>query len=160
MRLSVDVQLALDKEKTVAIPGKEQLRQWANRAVDMAGYKIERNTQITVRIVNEKEISWLNSEYRHKDYATNVLSFPFVQPPGIPEQERDSSLGDLVICASVVNREAEEQNVPMTEHWAHMVVHGVLHLLGYDHQDDSEAKVMEALETKIMEELGFDNPYE
>jgi len=152
--------LALGNDTGKVIPGKEQLKLWVSRAIESIGANKEKSGQMTVRIVNEEEITRLNSEYRHKDYATNVLSFPFTQPPGIPEEESINSLGDLVICAAVVNREAEEQHKSVTAHWAHMVVHGTLHLLGYDHQDDEEAKTMEAVEKNVLEELGFDNPYE
>ena len=97
----------------------------------------------------------LNHEYRGKDKPTNVLSFPFEAPPGI---ELDL-LGDLIICRQVVEKEAEEQSKPLLAHWAHMVVHGSLHLLGYDHIEDDEAEEMESLETEIMQTMGFEDPY-
>lgn len=160
MRLLVNVQKALDEDASITIPDDEQITQWADRAVVIAGNMKEESTQMTVRIVDEEEITQLNSDYRQKDNVTNVLSFPFIQPPGIPMEESVHLLGDLVICAPVVNREAEEQHKPMLARWAHMVVHGTLHLLGYDHQDDREAKVMEDMETMVLAEFGFENPYE
>ena len=111
--------------------------------------------EVTVRIVDEAESNELNLTYRGKDKPTNVLSFPFEAPPGLELP----LLGDLVICRQVVEREAEEQGKPLMAHWAHMVVHGSLHLLGYDHIDDEEAEEMEQLERDIMQELGFADPY-
>lgn len=111
--------------------------------------------EITVRIVEATEGQALNQTYRQKNYATNVLSFPFDAPPGIDMD----FLGDIVICAEVVNREAQEQNKPREAHWAHMVVHGVLHLLGFDHTEEIDAEQMEALEVDVLNELGIDDPY-
>ena len=124
---------------------------WATAAL-----RNERETaELSVRIVDEQESAALNQQYRGKSGATNVLSFPFdaVTPEPLP------ILGDLVICAPVVIREAQQQNKPAEAHWAHMCVHGVLHLLGYDHAGDSDAQVMEALETTILLDMGFPAPY-
>lgn len=158
--LLVYVQNALDEDPGIMIPDNEQIQLWANRAVTHAGVRGKDSMQMTVRIVNEKEITQLNSEYRQKNNATNVLSFPFISPPGMPEDVSVNSLGDLAICASVISREAKEQHKTGVAHWAHMIIHGTLHLLGYDHQNDQEAKDMEVLEIAILAELGFDNPYE
>jgi len=111
--------------------------------------------QLVVRLVDEQESADLNLNYRHKAGPTNVLSFPFEPPPGV----RDSHLGDLVICAQVVRREAMEQGKPEADHWAHMLVHGVLHLLGYDHQDETEAERMESLERRILASCHIPDPY-
>lgn len=108
-----------------------------------------RNGEICIRIVSEKESAALNRQYRHKSGSTNVLSFP----------GEALLLGDIIICAAVVNREARAQGKTRAAHWAHMVVHGSLHLLGFDHIKEKEATQMEALESKILHKLGFANPY-
>ncbi len=113
-------------------------------------------SELTIRLVDEAEGLELNSTYRHKDYATNVLSFP----ADVPDELLDIPLlGDLVICAPVVAREALEQRKPLQAHWAHLVIHGCLHLLGYDHIDDAEAEEMETLERELLAELGHPDPY-
>ena len=112
--------------------------------------------EVLIRVVGEAESAQLNADYRGKTGPTNVLSFPFEPPQGIPS----ALLGDLIICAAVVRREARAQGKPARAHWAHMVVHGCLHLLGFDHQDDDQAQRMEALEVEILEQLGIENPYE
>jgi probable rRNA maturation factor len=110
-----------------------------------------RDMEITIRIVNASEGLQLNFDYRHKDYATNVLSFVYESEPAVH--------GDLVLCAPVISREAAEQDKSILAHYAHMIVHGVLHLHGYDHIDETDAERMEALEIDIMTKLGFANPY-
>jgi probable rRNA maturation factor len=110
---------------------------------------------VAIRIVDADEGQALNLQYRGRDYATNVLSFPADLPPGV----NLPLIGDLVICAPVVAREAAEQGKKPTDHWAHMTVHGTLHLLGYDHMEDAEAEAMEALETRILAGLGIADPY-
>ena len=116
--------------------------------------------EVSIQIVDEAGISELNETYRHKSGPTNVLSFPFEAPPGLPEEEAQALLGDIVICAQVVAQEAQQQNKSLQAHWAHMVVHGVLHLLGYDHLNDAEAEQMESLEVQLLNELAFPNPYQ
>ncbi|MBI2381668.1 MAG: rRNA maturation RNase YbeY [Gammaproteobacteria bacterium] len=148
--LSLDLQLA---SETTGLPGPEQFESWVAAALDgLRGT----DTELTVRLVDEVEGRELNREYRRKDYATNVLSFPFEAPPGVDLP----LLGDLVICAPVVTREAAEQGKPVLHHWAHLTVHGVLHCLGYDHIDDDEAEEMEALETQVLARLGIPDPYQ
>jgi probable rRNA maturation factor len=119
--------------------------------------------ELVIRIVDEAEITELNSDYRGKDKPTNVLSFPCEAPPELPAELAaeliGDQIGDLVICAPVVQGEALEQGKSVEAHWAHMVVHGVLHLLGYDHVKDADALVMENLERDIMQGLGFPDPY-
>ncbi|HET8711081.1 MAG TPA: rRNA maturation RNase YbeY [Spongiibacteraceae bacterium] len=146
-------QLRIDIENVSAAkaPTKAKLKQWIAAAIGSRRDKAE----ISVRITDADEIQTLNREYRGKDYATNVLSFPADLPPEL----KLPHLGDIVICADVVEREAREQNKSSEAHWAHMLVHGTLHLLGYDHIDDVEAEAMEALEIDILRELNFDNPY-
>ncbi|WP_432471873.1 rRNA maturation RNase YbeY [Amphritea sp. HPY] len=133
------------------LPSEEQLTQWVSAALNN---KMDQ-AELSIRIVDAEESQQLNAEYRGKDKPTNVLSFPFEVPDGI---ELDL-LGDLVICAEVVSREAEEQKKPLFNHWTHMVVHGVLHLLGFDHINDDEAEEMEALETEILASLSIPDPY-
>ncbi len=145
----IDLQIA--SENPHDLPSAAQIQQWASAAV--RAEKTE--PEITVRIVDEAESHELNLTYRGKDRPTNVLSFPFECPPEVALP----LLGDLVICRQVVEREAQEQGKPLIAHWAHMVVHGSLHLLGYDHIDDAEAEEMERLETEIMRSLGFADPY-
>ncbi|MCK9005258.1 Endoribonuclease YbeY [Haemophilus influenzae] len=148
---SVLVDLQIVTENIEGLPTEEQIVQWATGAVQPEGNEVE----MTVRIVDEAESHELNLTYRGKDRPTNVLSFPFE----CPDEVELPLLGDLVICRQVVEREAAEQEKPLMAHWAHMVVHGSLHLLGYDHIEDDEAEEMESLETQIMQGLGFDDPY-
>ncbi|WP_118806315.1 rRNA maturation RNase YbeY [Haemophilus haemolyticus] len=148
---SIFVDLQIATENIEGLPTEEQIVQWATAAVQPEGDEVE----MTVRIVDETESHELNLTYRDKDRPTNVLSFPFE----CPDEVELPLLGDLVICRQVVEREAAEQEKPLMAHWAHMVVHGSLHLLGYDHIEDDEAEEMESLETQIMQGLGFDDPY-
>jgi probable rRNA maturation factor len=147
--LKLERQLA---QPGLAAPGREQMQGWAEAALAAAGQQGE---TLTVRVTDEAEISALNQRYRGKQGATNVLSFPFDGPADIDT----GFLGDLAICAPVIEREAGQQDKSVTAHWAHMIVHGVLHLCGYDHMEDAEAQRMEALETEIMGTLGFSDPY-
>jgi len=133
------------------VPSDAEFREWTEAAL---GERIEK-AELVIRIVDEAEIRTLNREYRGMDRPTNVLSFPSDLPP---EVESDL-LGDLVISAPVVQREAEEQEKPLQAHWAHMVIHGVLHLTGFDHQNDRQALEMEFLERSLLEGLGFPDPY-
>ncbi|WPC69451.1 rRNA maturation RNase YbeY [Aeromonas hydrophila] len=149
--MSVTLDLQLASASTHGLPSEAQLQGWLDGTI--LGFQQE--AEVTVRIVDEAESNELNLTYRGKDKPTNVLSFPFEAPPGLELP----LLGDLVICRQVVEREAAEQGKPLMAHWAHMVVHGSLHLLGYDHIEDDEAEEMEALERDIMQELGFADPY-
>jgi len=154
MNLLLDVQIADELEGFSAfLPSVEQLHHWASAA--LSGRTDFAEPELTIRLVAEDESQELNSEYRGKDKPTNVLSFPFEAPPQVPIE----LLGDLIVCAQVVQQESIEQNKPAEAHWAHMVVHGCLHLLGYDHIKDDEADVMEDLERQIMAGLGFSDPY-
>lgn len=154
--MQVDVQIAVDDATDV--PDAEHIQAWANAAVRHAE-PARVATQMTVRIVELDEISRLNEQYRQKTGPTNVLSFPFELPPGMPVEAVESELGDVVVCADVVRREAIAQEKPLVAHWAHMIVHGTLHLLGYDHIQDADAQQMETLEIAVLAELGFANPY-
>ncbi|HCM04970.1 MAG TPA: rRNA maturation RNase YbeY [Oceanospirillales bacterium] len=151
IELQLDVQLAVEVENN--LPTEEQMSKWATAALLKRTEHEE--PELTIRIVDEAESQELNHEYRGKDKPTNVLSFPFEAPAHVPIP----LLGDLIICKQVVEREATEQDKPLTAHWAHMIVHGCLHLLGYDHIEDDEAEEMEGIERVVMAELGFEDPY-
>ena len=149
MSVMLDLQLACENEQ--GLPSESDFQRWLDGTV--LGFQQE--AEVTIRLVDEAESHELNLTYRGMDKPTNVLSFPFEAPPGIELP----LLGDLVICRQVVEREATEQGKPLEAHWAHMVVHGSLHLLGYDHIEDDEAEEMEQLERDIMNELGYADPY-
>ena len=151
----IDIQNAADKALS---PALSLLKQWAKKV--LSSKKLNKkldSAELSIRIVTVDEMSELNSTYRHKKGPTNVLSFPFALSEDI--QLEIPLLGDIVICAEVVNREALEQGKTAEEHWAHMIVHGIFHLLGYDHETDEEADIMEPLEIEMMHTLGFANPY-
>ncbi|NLS14183.1 rRNA maturation RNase YbeY [Vibrio sp. SM6] len=149
MSVVLDLQIATENEH--GLPSDTELQHWLDTTI----LPFQPEAEVTIRIVDETESHQLNRDYRGKDKPTNVLSFPFEAPPGL---ELDL-LGDLIICRQVVEQEAQDQHKPLNAHWAHMVVHGSLHLLGYDHIEDSDADEMEALETEIMQSMGFEDPY-
>lgn len=149
MNYQIDIE---SNSQSTHIPSLEQLEAWISRALQHAQ---RTDGEISVYVVDEEEGQSLNAQYRGKDYPTNVLSFP----ADIPEEVGIPLLGDLVVCAPVVEREAREQGKSLEAHWAHMLVHGTLHLLGFDHIDDAEAEEMEALETEIITGMGFPAPY-
>lgn len=145
-RLNLSVQYACNQS---GLPLRPQIRAWVRAALDTDE---KRGGQITIRFVEPEEGQSLNHDYRDKDYATNVLSFPYEVEPVVA--------GDLVICAAVVEREAAEQEKPLEAHYAHLIVHGILHLLGYDHETgDHDALLMEEKERTILAQLGFADPY-
>jgi probable rRNA maturation factor len=147
--LELDLQIASDAAN---LPSAAQFRAWCSIALRQR----TADSELTIRLVDEPEGRALNHTWRHKDYATNVLSFP----ADVPDEFLDIPLlGDLVICAPVVAREAHEQAKTGEAHWAHLVIHGCLHLLGYDHVDEAEAEEMEALERELLAELGHPDPY-
>ena len=127
-----------------AVLPRHKVTRWIRHALAL-------DAEITVRIVDEEEGRQLNRDYRHKDYATNVLTFDYTQEPVVT--------ADLVLCAPVVEREAREQNKTLEEHYAHLLVHGALHAQGWDHLDDDEAEAMEARETQVLQTLGLPDPY-
>lgn len=145
----LDLQLAC--EDVAALPTEAQFQTWLDAVIP----QFQEESEVTIRLVDEAESHELNLTYRGKDKSTNVLSFPFEAPPGIALP----LLGDLIICRQVVEQEAKEQEKLLEAHWAHMVIHGSLHLLGYDHIEDEEAEEMESLETEIMLALGYVDPY-
>ena len=142
----VDVQFASAGGE--AVPSADYIRQWAESALDAGGMP---DFGLTVRIVNEEEMLALNGAYRNRSKTTNVLSFPFEPVPGIEQ----AYAGDVVICQQVVEDEAQEQGKALDRHFAHMVVHGTLHLCGFDHQNDEQAEHMEGLENRILTDAGF-----
>ena len=144
----IDLQLALPESSS--LPSEAQITHWATAAVQG-----DESVEICARIVDLDESQELNRDYRGKDKPTNVLSFPFEAPEHIDL----NLLGDLVLCAPVIEQEAREQGKTLEAHWAHMIVHGTLHLQGYDHIEDDEAEAMEQLEIRILGGLGFANPY-
>jgi len=150
MSLELDLQIA---SHSTRIPAQGDLTRWARAAL------ADRRAcaELTIRVVDEAESAKLNLRYRGKPPPTDVLSFPYEPPPGLTATDL---IGDLVICAPVVEREALEQGKALEAHWAHMVIHGVLHLIGYDHAESTEAAEMERLETAILCGLGFPPPYE
>ena len=151
-RLDVTVSYALPR---AGLPAANSFRKWVAAALDGR----IREADLAIRLVDAREGRALNRHYRGKDSATNVLSFPAELPEGLPEGVRLPLLGDLVLCAPVVAREAREQRKPLAAHYAHMTVHGVLHLLGWNHEDEREAECMEGLEREILAGLGVDDPY-
>ena len=146
--IELDLQIASEGQA----PSLEQLQQWCALALRQRSA----DSELTIRLVDEAEGRELNNTWRHKDYATNVLSFPADVPEGLLDIPL---LGDLVICVPVVEREAAEQYKSLEAHCAHLVIHGCLHLLGYDHIDDAEAEEMESLEQNLLAELGHPDPY-
>ncbi len=150
----MSISIVLQKVSASAdVPALSQLEKWVESTLTKVSAPLD--TEITIRIVDEDESASLNEEYRHKKGPTNILSFPDDPIPGFDS----TSLGDLVVCAPLVTKEAQDQNKTSEAHWAHLIVHGVLHLLGYDHVEDQEAEVMEALEIDILKTLGYGNPY-
>ncbi len=150
--------LALDCQREVEtnVPNNEILEIWVNRTLEMAGYL--KPAEMTVRFTTNEEVQMLNRDFRGKDQPTNVLSFPFDVPDFLIDEE--PILGDIIIAMPVIEAEAVEQKKSIQDHLAHMTIHGTLHLLGFDHIEDEEAEEMEALEIKILDSLGIDNPYD
>ena len=152
----MDMELVLQQATDESgLPQLSQFERWAEAA--LGAMDITAAGELVVRLVDEAESAALNHTYRQKQGSTNVLSFPFEAPPGLPVEEMP--LGDLVVCAPVIAREAAEQGKTESAHWAHMVIHGVLHLLGMDHIDPQQAERMEAKEIEILSALGFADPY-
>lgn len=150
MTYQIDIE---SNSQSQLLPALPELERWISAALQSQQFE---EAEVSVYIVDEAEGRELNAQYRGKDYPTNVLSFPadIAEEIGIP------LLGDLVICAPVVEREAQEQGKTLPAHWAHMLVHGTLHLVGFDHIDDDEAEIMETLETQIVTGLGYPAPYQ
>ena len=150
MNYYIDIQHASEEPLPVTT---ETLRNWATFA--LAPYRDA--GELTLRFVDTEEMTHLNHTYRKKNSATNVLAFPATYPTGI--ELEFPLLGDVIICPAVLKLESISLEKPLTAHWAHIVIHGVLHLLGYDHIKDEDADIMQSIETQLLNELGFDNPY-
>jgi len=153
-RLELSLGYALPR---TGLPTRPQFRQWVLASLSGAGRRFD--SEVAIQLVDAAEGQAMNRQYRGKDYATNVLSFPADLPEGLPEDFDFPQLGDLVICAPVVAREAAEQGKALGDHYAHLTIHGVLHLLGFDHVEEAEAEEMEALERQILASLGIADPY-
>ena len=147
MDINLDVQREVE-----ALPKNEELLKWLKETLVSEQHG---DTELTIRFVDEKESASLNEQYRYKKDSTNILSFPFEAPAEVEL----NLLGDLIICSDVVKKEAAQQQKDELAHWAHIVVHGTLHLLGYDHLTDEQANIMEAKEIKILSQLGYSDPY-
>jgi probable rRNA maturation factor len=159
MNIDLDLQLSETLPQNINYPSSDEIKLWIVQTLDIeCGDQTKAqqpDIELTIRIVDAQEIQQLNKQYRHIDKATNILSFPFEAPEFIPL----NLLGDLVICHSIIEQQAKDQHKLLTAHWAHIIIHGILHLLEYDHIEEIEANKMEALEIEIMTKLGFDNPY-
>jgi len=151
----IEVDLSIRSENQ-EIPSAEQISAWIDKVFEFVEYDTaNQSLQVSVSTVSSQEIQELNRDYRQKDKPTNVLSFPYQPIEGVPF----ALLGDLVVCPQVVEQEAKEQDKPVLFHWKHMIVHGTLHLIGYDHTNDEDAEMMESLEIDILNQLGVSNPY-
>lgn len=146
---TVDVQLA---SQSTQLPTENQLQSW----VDAVLKDDAENSEIVIRLVDDAEMSQFNQQYRNKQGSTNILSFPFEAPEGVCSD----LLGDLLVCVPVLEQEAKQQSKELMHHWAHIIIHGVLHLLGYDHINDDDADEMETLEIKILKTIKINNPYQ
>ncbi len=154
MNISVDLQVACPVD---SIPQETEVRAWLEEAYQAGKPDARRQSDVSVRIVDEDESRTLNKQYRKQNKPTNVLAFP-AELVGLPDDERDL-LGDLVICGPLVEQEAQEQGKSAAGHWGHLLVHGMLHLLGYDHETTRQATEMEMMEKKILADRGIEDPY-
>jgi len=153
--IDVDVQLACDDPD---VPDATRIRHWVVSALSSVSANTERDLEVAVRVVGTDEMQGLNKDYREQDKATNVLSFPAGDVDGLPA-DAPLPLGDIIVCAAVVRDESAAQGKSIADHWAHMLVHGTLHLIGYDHIEQNEATLMEKLETEILLGEGVADPY-
>jgi len=151
MKAEIEIQHA---SNATEIPDEDAFRLWVKTTLAFVNYD-KPQAELTIRLVDEEEGKQLNQQWRQKPYPTNVSSFPFDAPPDIEL----FLLGDIVICVPVVIREAQEQKKSLSAHWAHLVIHAVLHLLGYDHIESQQAHIMESLEINILQQLNYPNPY-
>jgi len=153
-RTVVDVDIDSADE---GVPPAAMMQDWVRSVLALSQQAVA-DAEVSIRVVDEPEMQTLNRDFRQRDKPTNVLSFPAGDVAGLPA-EAGRLLGDIIVCAPIVAREAVEQGKPLQDHWAHMLVHGTLHLVGYDHQNDDQARVMEALERRVLERHGIADPY-
>lgn len=157
--MNVTVEITNDCEEH-EVPNATQCENWITNSMPHIGYEDTNTTvNVSIRFVTSADSQALNSQYRQKKSATNVLSFPAESPDELETLLEFRPLGDLALCPAVIEQEATEQGKKLEAHWAHLIIHGLFHLLGYDHKTKEEAKLMEELETKALEKLGFPNPY-
>ena len=151
-RINAKVDIAVQNATSFTpVPSRQQFARWASAALHEHG-----EAKLLIRLVDRQESRQLNAQYRHKDKATNVLSFP----ADLRQEVGLALLGDIIICAPIVAEEAQNQHKTVEAHWAHLTIHGILHLLGHDHQAEQDASAMESLETGILRSLGFPDPYQ
>ncbi|WP_239986739.1 rRNA maturation RNase YbeY [Fastidiosibacter lacustris] len=149
--------LDINNPDSLNVPDERTLSVWCKVVLNTLDIK---QAMISIQIVNTDDMQYFNRTYRHKDKPTNILSFPFEQPPGLPQEaDMESFLGDLIICPIVLESEATQQSKLLDHHWCHILIHGILHLLGYDHIEKADADKMENLEISLLAQLGIDNPY-
>ena len=154
-KISVDVR---DETRDVVRPANAAIKAWVIQALAAADAESGRDLEVAVLLASSETIRVLNRDYRNKDRPTNVLSFPVGEIDGLP-LEATSPLGDIVLCPELIAKEAREQGKDASSHWAHLCVHGALHLAGYDHVNPADAEIMEALEIRILSDLGIADPY-
>ena len=154
--MNVTVELS-DASKGHWVPELADIENWSRAALECAEHK--EHAELSLRFVDVDEGRKLNKDYRGKDYATNVLSFPVLFPEGMTGDSRPALLGDIIICPAVVADEASAQDKKLGDHWAHLVIHGTLHLLGYEHEEETSANLMEGLEIRALQMLGIADPY-
>ncbi|MBF0263750.1 MAG: rRNA maturation RNase YbeY [Gammaproteobacteria bacterium] len=164
LNLTIDTQYGEGiSEDNPNLPTLNDLDKWIRKALleeaiylSLLEQKDKDTVEVGIRYTDTQEIQELNAEYRQIDKATNILSFASEVPDFV---EDNNIIGDLVVCPEIIEKEAREESIPLVAHWAHIIIHGILHLLEYDHEDDDEAEIMEALEVKILESLDFADPY-
>ena len=155
MEIILDLQNVIDSKQ---IPDLSNMKKWISATLENLNANFNQ-PEVTIRVVSLAESQELNHQYRDKNQPTNVLSFPFEVPEMIPVEDFAEFLGDLVICEDIIVQEAKEQKKSLESHWAHMIIHGLLHLVGFDHITAKDAEEMEGIEVKVLAELGFANPY-
>ncbi|WP_225629918.1 MULTISPECIES: rRNA maturation RNase YbeY [Cysteiniphilum] len=151
------LEIDINNPRALYLPDEDKLNTWAEYTLKFLN---KAQAIISIEVVNSDEMQHYNNNYRAKDKPTNILSFPFEAPPGLPkDNETEHFLGDLIICPEVLQKEAKEQHKLLDAHWCHILIHGILHLVGYDHIDEEDALEMESIEIALLAELGVDNPY-